>query len=131
RHRHRYGEEEIEPDADQRPGCHAADHQEFALREIDDAGEAEDQRNADPDEDGDARHRQAVYQLLKEDFHIPCRSGLMRLVRAGNATTGERDWERAGVADADGMPARSWRGRAASRRYRRAAAPAADARRRI
>ena len=75
----------------------AADHQELAVGEVDDAGQAEDQRDADPDQDDDARHRQAVDELLEKDVH---RSALTRQVGGfrgirSRDTRGPRSWEAA------------------------------------
>ena len=50
-HRRDEAENETAAIADDEPGRHAADHQEFAMREIDDAGQAENQRDADADQD--------------------------------------------------------------------------------
>ena len=55
--------------AHQNPDADRAQHQELAVREIDDPGQSEDQRDANPHEDDDARHGEAVYELLKKGDH--------------------------------------------------------------
>ena len=55
--------------ADQGPDAHRAQHEEFAMGEIDDAGQSEDQCDPDPHQDDHARDRETVHELLDEGHH--------------------------------------------------------------
>src|ERR1700722_626041 len=68
-HRRDEAEDEAAAIADHQPGRHSADHQKLAMGEIDDAGQSENQRDADADKDDDAGDRQTVDELLQENIH--------------------------------------------------------------
>ena len=67
--RQHHRQREAEAGADGKPGDDAADHQEFAMGEVDDAGQAEDQGDADGDQRDDAGDRKPVEDLLDENVH--------------------------------------------------------------
>jgi hypothetical protein len=55
--------------AHQNPDTDCAQHQELAVRKIDDPCQSEDQRDANPHQDDHARDGEAVHELLDKGHH--------------------------------------------------------------
>ena len=64
--------------ANQGPNANRAQHQKLAVSEIDNAGQSEDQRDADPHQDDHARDRETIHELLDKGHHdvVPWRPRL-------------------------------------------------------